>query len=187
MRMLSTGTTLLMASLATSAVALDAPDLPRSAIEAGLKKAQCTIAPNEARIVGSEWLGHRLRIVEVSCGRMGKDTGSILFAVPTDGTGSPQLIMTEHWNGWRVEPGYKVASPGYDRKTRTLGSVREARAAGDCGTIKEWKWTGWFFQLIQVADKTVCDGEPFGWDNSRKWQVFPGRETMLPDDHTLVR
>jgi hypothetical protein len=176
MRMLSASTTLLMASLAANAAALDTPNLPRSTIEAGLKKARCTIAPNEARIVGTEWLGHHLQIVEVSCGRTGSDTGSILFAVPTDGTGPAELIMTEHWNGRRVVPGYRVASPGYDRKTRTLGSVREARATGDCGTIKEWKWNGWFFQLIQVADKKVCDGEPFDWDNSREWQVFRSRD-----------
>ncbi|MBN8965331.1 MAG: DUF1176 domain-containing protein [Rhizobiales bacterium] len=185
--MLSTGTTLLMATLAANAAAFDAPNLPRSSIEAGLKKAACTLSPSEAKVVGTEWLGHHLQIVEVSCWRKGSDTGSILFAVPTDGMGRAELIMTEHWNGHRAVPGYTVASPGYDRKTRTLGSVREARAAGDCGTIKEWKWTGWFFQLIQVAHKKVCDGEPFSWDNSREWQVFPGRETMLPDEPILTR
>jgi hypothetical protein len=185
--MLSTGATLLMVSLAANAAAADRPELPRATIEAGLKKAACTIPPRDAKIVGTEWLGHRLQIVEVSCWRSKNDSGSILFAVPTDGAEPPQLIMTEHWNGWRVEPGYRVASPSYDRKTRTLGSVREKRTTGDCGTIREWKWTGWSFRLIQVADKSICDGEPFDWDSSRKWQVFPGRESMIPDEQTLVR
>ena len=56
--------------------------LPRPILEAGLKQARCTIPPKEAAILGTERLGSRLEIVEVSCWRSATNAGSILFAVP---------------------------------------------------------------------------------------------------------
>ena len=172
----ATAVSLIVASsLSSGAVVSDVPELPRSAIEYGLKKAQCDIPPSKARIVGTEWLGHGLRIVEVSCSQTDGDAGSILFAVPANRAGRPELIVTEDWRDQRVVQSYRVASPTYDRETRTLGSVQKAAGAGDCDTVMEWKWTGWSFRLVQVASNGVaCGGKPVEWDSSsHDWQVFP--------------
>jgi hypothetical protein len=171
----ATAVSLIVASSLFSGMVSDVPDLPRSAIEHGLKKARCDIPPSKAKIVGTEWLGHGLRIVEVSCWQTSDDGGSILFAVPANRVGRPELIVTEDWRDQRVVQSYRVASPTYDRETRTLGSVQKAAGAGDCDTVMEWKWTGWSFRLVQVASNGVaCGGKPVEWDSgSHDWQVFP--------------
>jgi hypothetical protein len=149
------------------------PLLPRPVLEAGLKKAGCTVPADQAEIVGTERLSNRLAIVEVACWRAAYNSGSILFAVPEHRPGRAQLLTVERWEGGRVRPSYSVASPGYDAKTRTLSSMHKARGAGDCGTIQELKWTGWHFRLLNVWNKDRCDGEPFEWDSRDRWQVFP--------------
>ncbi len=73
--------------------------------------------------------------------------------------------MLENLKGHRIKSAYSVASPSFDPKTRTLSSFHKRSDAGDCGTIAEWKWTGWYFQLLYVWSKTQCDGEPFEWDD----------------------
>jgi Protein of unknown function (DUF1176) len=168
----ATAVALITATIASHALTARQP-LSRAVIAAGLQRAQCTIPPDQAKIVGSEWLGRELQIVEVSCWRAARSAGSILFAVPVNRTADAHLITIEDWRHGRVVPGYRVASPGYDRTTRTLASIRKGRRVGDCGTIKEWKWTGWFFRLIHVWSKSHCDGEGFEWDNRHRWQVFP--------------
>jgi hypothetical protein len=173
---LTVGAVLVTAAISTHAAVPGHPVLSRAAIEHGLKKAQCPIAPQDAKIVGTEWLGRRLRIVEVACRHDGGEGGSILFAVPLNRPGYGRLIRVQDWKDGQVAPGYRVTSPGYDRRTRTLNAVRNARAASDCGTIKEWQWTGWSFRLIHVWNKGVCDGEVFEWDNRHGWQVFPVRD-----------
>jgi hypothetical protein len=133
-------------------------------------------------VIGTEWLGRHLRIVEVTCPNGEHNPGSILFAVPVRRPGHPRLIEVEGWQDGRIVPGYRVPSPTYERKTRTLGSLSTDRA-GDCGTAMEWKSTGWFFRLTRVASKDVCDGEAFSWDNSQQWQVYPNRrESRFPAD-----
>ena len=153
--------------------AADKPALPRPLLEAALKTAGCTLPVRQAEIVGTERLSARLEIVEVSCWRDATNAGSILFAVPEGRPQDAQLLTVEDWRGGRVRRAYSVASPGFDAKTRTLSSTRNARAAGDCGTIQELKWTGWHFRLLNVWSKTTCDGEPFEWDSRERWQVFP--------------
>jgi hypothetical protein len=81
--------------------------------------------------------------------------------------------MVEDWRDHRVVPGYSITSPTYEAKTRTLNSFHKGRGAGDCGSIGEWKWSGWFFRLTHMWVKADCDGEPFEWENRQSWQVFP--------------
>jgi Protein of unknown function (DUF1176) len=173
---LTVGAALITTAISANAAAADQLVLARPVIEAGLKKAHCSIPPTDAKVVGTEWLGRRLRIVEVSCRRAPGSTGSILFAVPVNRPSRGRLITVQNWRDGHVVSGYGVASPTYDRKTRTLSSRHKKRRAGDCGTIKEWKWTGWSFRLIHVWNKRVCDGERFEWDNRHKWLVFPHRQ-----------
>lgn len=174
------GVMLLSASLGASLTGADRSALPRPVLEAGLKKAQCSIAPRRARVVGTEMLSHYLRIVEVGCWQAGANDGSILFAVPVDQPQLSQLITVDRWDNGKVVHGYSVASPGYEAKTRTLSTTFKASASGDCGTIQEMKWTGWHFELLNVWRKDTCDGVPFEWDSRERWQVFP-RQAAQPD------
>jgi hypothetical protein len=172
--LLATGAAIVTAMLSVEAV-IAAPPPSRAEIQAGLKQAQCTIPAAQAKIVGSEWLARDLQIVEVSCWKATGNTGSILFAVPAALGSKSQLIAVEDWRDGRVVSSYSVASPAYDRDTRTLSSTHKSRVAGDCGTIKEWQWTGGSFRLLHVWSKQTCDGEGFEWDNRDRWQVFPTR------------
>jgi hypothetical protein len=169
----TTGTVMISTALAVNAFGLAEPALPRATIAAGLKAAQCAIPARQAKIVGSEWLGQGLQIVEVSCQRSAQGYNSILFAVPTDFPARSSLIAVEDWRGGRIVTGHRVIAADYERDTRTLRSTENKRSAGDCGSIKEWKWTGWSFRLMHVWNKSTCDGEPFEWDTRERWQVFP--------------
>jgi hypothetical protein len=168
-----TVTGIVVASLSINLAVTDRPVLPRAVIEAGLSKAKCSVRSDKATIVGTEWLSNELQIVEVACWRANANIGSVLFAVPVGRPRDAQVLMLEDLKGDRIESVYSVASPGFDPKTRTLSSFHMRRDAGDCGTIAEWKWTGWYFQLLYVWNKTQCDGEPFEWDNRFTWQVYP--------------
>ena len=169
------GAMLLTVSLSGAVADGDKLMLPQPILEAGLRQAHCTIPPNEAAILGTERLGSRLEIVEVSCWRTGTNTGSILFAIPERRPQSAQLLTIERWENGRIRQGHSVASPGFDPHTRTLSSTIKAREDGDCGTIQEMKWTGWHFRLLNVWSKPQCDGDAFDWDSREKWQVFPRR------------
>lgn len=169
------GAAFLTMTLAATGVGWERPALPRSVIEAGLKKANCTVPPQEARILGTEFLSSRLRIVEVTCWQGATNAGSILFAVPLGRPQGAQLVAVDNWQDGKVRRGYSVSAPAFDAKTRTLSSTHKARGAGDCGTIQEMKWTGWHFRLLHVWNKERCDGEAFEWDSRDRWQVFPQR------------
>jgi hypothetical protein len=166
---------LLTVSLTASAAGPEKPVLPPDVVAAALKRAQCTVAVDEAAVIGTERLSGRLELVELRCWRGAYNVGSILFAVPDDRPQDARLLTVERWQDGRIQPSYSVSSPGYDRATRTLSSNHQARGTGDCGTIGEWQWTGWHFRLLNVWNKDRCDGEPFEWESRDKWQVFPRR------------
>ena len=167
------GAVLLTVSLAAGVSEADRPVLPQPIIQAGLKKAQCSVPPNAVEIVGVEMLSSRLQIVEVTCWQADYNSGSILFAVPVGQPQDAQLLAVQSWKGGRLQMAYSVTSPAFDAKTRTISATYKTSATGDCGTIQEMKWTGWHFRLLNVWRKDTCDGEPFEWDSRDKWQVFP--------------
>jgi hypothetical protein len=169
------GALLLTVSLTGGVAEADKPVLPLSIIQAGLKKAQCSVPSKAAEIVGTELLSPRLQIVEVTCWQTGYNSGSILFAVPVGQPQGAELLAVQSWKDGRIQTAYNVTSPAFDAKTRTISATYKARAAGDCGTIQEMKWTGWHFHLLNVWSKDRCDGEPFEWDSRDRWQVFPQR------------
>jgi Protein of unknown function (DUF1176) len=137
-------------------------------------------AAPEGRDRRPEKLSNALRIVEVSCWKTSTNDGSILFAVPVGQPQLAQLLTVDRWRDGKVQPGFSIASPGYEAKTRTVSSTYKANADGDCGTIQEMKWTGWHFQLLNVWRKDKCDGQPFEWDSRDRWQVFP-QQGLKPD------
>ena len=179
------GAALLTVTLATGGTGWERPALPQPVIEAGLKKARCTVPPLQAKILGTEMLSSHLRIVEVACWQTATNAGSILFAVPLARPQDARLVMIDRWQDGKVRHGYSVSSPGFDAKTRTISSTHKARGAGDCGTIQEMKWTGWHFRLLNAWSKVNCDGEPFEWDSRDKWQVFTRRPPQA-DPETSV-
>jgi hypothetical protein len=166
-------TMLLAVSLTGGVADADKPALPQPIIQAGLKKARCSVPLKAAEIVGTEMLSPRLQIVEVACWQADYNSGSILFAVPVGRPQGAELLAVQSWKDGRIQTAYSVTSPAFDAKTRTISATYKARAAGDCGTIQEMKWTGWHFRLLNVWRKAKCDGEPFEWDSRDKWQVFP--------------
>jgi hypothetical protein len=174
------GAVLLTVSLTAGVAEADRPMLPQPIIQAGLNKAQCSVPPNAAEIVGTEMLSPRLQIVEVTCWQADYNSGSILFAVPVGRPQAAELLAVQSWKDGRVQTAYSVTSPAFEAKTRTISATYKARAAGDCGTIQEMKWTGWHFRLLNVWRKDKCDGEPFEWDSRDKWQVFP-QKGLEPD------
>jgi hypothetical protein len=174
------GAVLLTVSLSAGVSEADRPVLPQPIVQAGLKKAQCSVPSNAAEIVGVEMLSPRLQIVEVACWQAGYNSGSILFAVPVGRPQDAQLLSVQSWKSGRLQMAYSVTSPAFDAKTRTISATYKARATGDCGTIQEMKWTGWRFRLLNVWSKQQCDGDAFDWDSREKWQVFP-RRGLQPD------
>ena len=99
------GAVLLTVSLTAGVSEADRPALPQPVIQAGLKKAQCSVPPNAAEIVGTEMLSPRLQIVEVTCWQADYNSGSILFAVPV---GRPAFKA-----GW----GCLAAPGGFDSRS----------------------------------------------------------------------
>src|SRR5215207_10079446 len=110
---LALGAMLLTVSLTTAVGDVDKLALPRPVIEAGLKKAGCTLPANQAEVIGTERLSPRLEIVEVSCWRAAYNAGSILFAVPEHRPDQAQLLTVERWENGRVRRGHSVSSPGF--------------------------------------------------------------------------
>ena len=148
--------------------------LPRPVIEAGLKKARCTLPANQAEVIGTERLSPRLEIVEVTCWRAAYNAGSILFAVPEQPAGGrPVADGREMAERPASGAAYSVSSPGYDAKTRTLSSSlqgpRRRRLRHDPGIEMDRL----AFPPAQRLEQGQCDGEPFEWDSREKWQVFP--------------
>ena len=135
--MSTAGALLLTISLTASVAGPDKLALPDAVIEAGLKKAGCTVPPEEAQVIGIERLSSRLEIVEVTCWRSATNAGSILFAVPEHRPDHAQLLAIESWQDGRILRSYSVSSPGFDPKTRTLSFSHKARGAGACGTIQD--------------------------------------------------
>jgi hypothetical protein len=173
-RMLTTtGAAVISTAIGFNLISPPTPDLPLAALAAGLRQAQCSLSPHRAKVLGGEWLGRDLQIVEVSCGRTARGMSSILFAVPTGQPDRSQLIDLQDWRDGRIVHGHRVLAPAYDRDSRTLSSTQNIGSDGDCGTIKEWEWTGWSFRLAHVWSKTACDGEQFEWESREHWQVFP--------------
>ena len=167
------GAVLLTVSLTAGVSEADRPALPQPVIQAALKKAQCSVPPKAAEIVGTEMLSPRLQIVEVTCWQTDYNSGSILFAVPVGRPQGAELLAVQSWKDGRIQTAYSVTSPAFDAKTRTISATYKARVTGDCGTIQEMKWTGWHFRLLNAWKKDRCDGETFEWDSRDQWQVFP--------------
>ena len=86
------GVALLAVSLTGGVAEADRPVLPQSIIQAGLKKAQCSIPPKAAEIVGTELLSPRLQIVASPWLRTYVDSGEFWQSSPLT-LGASRLIV----------------------------------------------------------------------------------------------
>ena len=154
----------------------DTVKIPKDTIEAGWKKAECTVDLKE---VDDEQealpLSGKLKLVEVYCWRAAYQAGSIFFVVDAAAPDQAQLLRFPTWVATRkkLDSSYSLSSPDYDPKTKTLSMSHKGRGIGDCGEVGNWKWTGKDFRLTRYWRKPDCDGEPF--DESKRWQVYPPR------------
>ena len=103
------GALLLTVSLTGGVAEVDRPVVPQSIIQAGLKKAQCSIPPKAAEIVGTELLSPRLQIVEVTCWQADYNSGSILFAVPVGRPQGAELLSVQSWKDGRIQTAYNLS------------------------------------------------------------------------------
>ena len=171
----------LLAGVALTAAAgnalADTVKIPKDVLEAGWKKAECSVDLKEA---GDEQeaqsLTGKLKLVEIYCWRAAYQAGSIYFVVDPDAPDKAQLVRFPIWSisKKRLDWSYALSNPDYDPETRKLGMGHKGRGMGDCGVSGSWKWTGREFRLIGYWSKPNCDGKPF--DDSRRWQVYPFRK-----------
>jgi hypothetical protein len=171
---------LLASTVLIAAAALaraDTVKIPKDVLEAGWKKAECTVDLKEA---GDEQeglaLSGRLQLVEVYCWRAAYQAGSIFFVVDPEAPAKAQLVRFPIWSTEkrRLDWSYALSNPDYDPETKKLGMGHKGRGMGDCGVVGSWKWTGKEFQLTGYWSKPNCDGKPF--DEDRRWQVYPPRK-----------
>ena len=156
----------------------DTVKIPKDVIEAGWKKAECSVDLKE---IGDEQealaLTGKLKLVEIYCWRAAYQAGSIYFIVEPAAPDKAQLMRFPIWSikKKRLDWSYSLSNPDYDPKTKKLGMAHKGRGAADCGVAGSWKWTGKEFRLIGYWNKEECDGEPFD-DDDKKWRVYPPRK-----------
>jgi hypothetical protein len=156
---------------AVAAIAQD-NSLPRAAIEDGFKKAECTVALEDAAAEPQSFdLGDRKKLFLVSCWSAAYQAGSIAFV--SDRAGQARLLTFQDWNGKRFAPNQSLSEADFDAKRKTLSSYYKGRGIGDCGSMGEWTWTGTDFKLSKYFYKGKCDGRDFS--GGRRWHIFPRR------------
>jgi len=165
--------------LAIAAVGINAETknpVPRSAVTAALKRAQCSLPFKEAAEgINVEELDGKLKLVEVPCWRAAYQAGSILFVVDPAAPAKARLIRFEYWGGKKRSSTFSLTLPEFTAETKTLVSFNKGRGVGDCGSIGEWVWAGSDFKLTGFWVKDDCDGEPFADEgvDKDKWRVYP--------------
>jgi hypothetical protein len=163
-------------ALGLTAARADTVKIPKSVIEAGWKKAECTVDLKEVDDEQeAQPLGGKLKLVEVYCWRAAYQAGSIFFVVDPAAPEKAQLARFRTWETARKTLGwtYSLTSPDYDAASHKLSMAHKGRGVGDCGETGRWTWTGMEFRLTSYSSKPKCDGEPF--DDDKKWQVYPPR------------
>jgi hypothetical protein len=157
------------------AQAQDNVKIPFDVVQAGFKKAECSIdlKDEEREVAGA--LGAGLVLVEVYCWRAAYQAGSIFFIVDPKAPEKARLAQFPSWTGRGKRSGldYSLGSPGYDSTKKVVSMAHKGRGVGDCGTAAEWRWTGKDFVLKAAWNKDKCDGQPF--EEGKRWQVYPPR------------
>ena len=166
---------LMLAIAPAGAMAETNNPVPRAAVTAGMKRADCSLPFKEAAEgIDVQDLEGKLKLVEVPCWRAAYQAGSIFFAVDPAAPGKARLLQFEYWGGKKRSTAFSLTLPDFTADTKTLMSFNKGRGVGDCGSIGEWVWAGSDFKLTGFWVKDDCDGEPFDEaDDKDKWRVFP--------------
>jgi hypothetical protein len=160
---------------AGNAIAADRAVLPRDAVLAGLKQADCDEPFEEGAEKKLEpmALGNSLQLVEVRCWRGPYNYSGIFFAVDAKAPEKARLLKFQDWDGKQFVTAIPLMGTEYDPKTQTLSSFYKGRGVGDCGSVGEWQWRGPDFRMVRFFAKEKCDGKLF--EPGPRWQVFPRR------------
>jgi hypothetical protein len=143
--------------------------LPASALaRPEVKACREEIQSEEMRAPDVARLDVRTLLWGVPC-LMGAYQGSSLF-----------FLSDERGRGWRPAPfeppasadeGY-VTTPSFDAETMTLSSWAKGRGLGDCGSSREWTWTGRAFVLTREVYMGPCRAVPHDlWPETMKAEV----------------
>jgi len=155
------------------AQAQDNIKIPLDVVQAGFKKAECSVElkDEEREVAGA--LGGGLLLVEIYCWRAAYQAGSIFFIVDPKAPEKARLAQFPSWTGRgkRTVPDLSLTSPSYDATKKVVSMAHKGRGAGDCGATAEWRWTGKDFVLKAAWNKDKCDGQPF--EEGKRWQVYP--------------
>ena len=146
--------------------------LPRAAIEDAFKKAECTVALEDATAKPDSYdLGDGQRLFIVSCWQAAYQAGSLVFV--TDRAGQARLMTFKDWDGKKFAPVQSLSETDFDPDKKTISMFYKGRGIGDCGSMATWSWSGTDFKLQSYFFKKKCDGHSFA--GQRRWQIFPRR------------
>lgn len=94
----------------------------------------------------------------IPCSRGAYNTTYLLLETDEKGGTSDRLDLP---NAPGIEDGDalgELVNAEYDPATRTLSNFDKARGIGDCGSIRQWVWTGAEFKLAFQAVMPECHG-----------------------------
>lgn len=158
-----------------SSAAAEVP-IPRSAIEKGLKIAQCELAYEEATagLDTPKALADNLKLIEIPCWREAHRSASIFFAFDPAAPAAARLLQFRYPKIRGFEHRHSVIDATYNAKTKIMTSLDRRRKTKDCGGAGEWEWTGTAFTLKRYWLKVDCNGRRFDpARHPKSWQIFP--------------
>jgi hypothetical protein len=163
----------LVVSVASAAAELA---VPRAAVEAGLKTADCAVTYEQAteHLDPAHDLGDGQKLQEILCWKAAYQYAGIFFTYDEAAPDRARLLAFRFPQIRGYESRHSVTAPEFNAKEKTLTSLHKGRAPGDCGSAGEWKWNGRDFLLQKYWLKVDCNGKRF--DPKRRpneWLVFP--------------
>lgn len=163
----------LVVSVASAAAELA---VPRAAVEAGLKTADCAATYEQAteHLDAPHDLGDGQKLQEILCWKAAYQYAGIFFAYDEVAPERARLLAFRFPQIRGYESRHSVTAPEFSAKEKTLTSLHKGRGPGDCGSAGEWKWNGRDFLLQKYWLKVDCNGKRFDPKRRPKeWLVFP--------------
>ncbi len=150
--------------------------VPRAAVEAGLKTADCAVNYEEAteHLDPPHDLGEGQKLQEILCWKAAYQYAGIFFAYDEAAPERARLLAFRFPQIRGNESRHSVTAPEFNAKEKTLTSLHKGRGPGDCGSAGEWKWNGRDFLLQKYWLKVDCNGKRFDpRGRPKEWLVYP--------------
>jgi hypothetical protein len=150
--------------------------VPRTAVEAGLKAADCDVGYEQAteHLDPPHDLGDGRKLQEILCRKDEYQYSGIFFAYEAASPQSARLLVFSFPRARGYESRHSLTSPEFDAKDKTLTSLDKGRRSGVCGSAGEWKWNGRDFILIRYWLKVDCNRGRFDPKRRPKdWLIYP--------------